>query len=357
MDWSLSVASILELLGTERTRGSFCGKISGIADLRRAKAGQLSFLGEARYAVYLGETEASVILVPADKEGEPRAGQLWILVEDPSLALAKICEVLHERLVPRPEAGVDATARVAGTALLGEGVAVGPNAQIAEEVELGDGVVVEANVVIERRAVVGAGTRLRAGVHIGWGCRIGSGCLLHPGVIIGSDGFGYHSDANGHHKLPQVGIVVVEDDVEIGGNTCIDRARFEETRIGEGTRIDNLVQVGHNVQVGRHCILCSQSGIAGSAELGNFVVLGGQVGVNGHIKLGDGVQATGQTGISKNTPTGAILSGTPARNHREEMRRQAMLKQLPHWKDRLVRLEERMGNGGSPEPEKSLSEG
>lgn len=353
MEWSLSVASILELLGTERTRGTFRGKISGIADLRRAKAGQLSFLGEAKYAAYLGETEASVVLVPADKEGEPRAGQLWILVENPSLALAKICGVLHERLVPHPEAGVDATARVAETAVLGKGVSVGPNVQIAGEVELGDGVVVEGNVVIERGAVVGAGTRLRAGVHVGWGCQIGRDCLLHPGVIIGSDGFGYYSDANGHRKLPQIGIVVVEDDVEIGANACIDRARFEETRIGAGSRLDNLVHVGHNVQIGHHCILCAQVGIAGSAELGNFVVFGGQVGVNGHIKIEDGVQATGQTGISKNTPAGMILSGSPARNHRDEMKRQALLKQLPQWKERLGRLEERMESGGSPKEEKA----
>lgn len=348
MDWTLSVASILELLGTAHTRGCFEGKITGIGDLRRAKPGQLSFLGDPKYTAYLGETEASVVLVPLDKEGEPRVGQLWILVENPSHALAQICHVLHRRVVEQPAAGVDGSARVARSATIGNQVSVGPNAHIGEDVVLGDEVVVEANSVLERGSEIGAGTWLRAGVHIGWGCRIGRKCLIHPGVVIGSDGFGYHSDERGHHKLPQIGIVVVEDDVEIGSNSCIDRARFEETRIGRGTRIDNLVHVGHNVHIGEHCILCAQVGIAGSSELGNFVVMAGQVGVNGHITIGDGVQATGQTGISKSIPAGTVLSGTPARNHREEMRRQVLVNQLPQLKERLARVEKRLDEQGRP---------
>lgn len=342
MDWSLSVEELLAELGTEQTQGDFKGTLTGIADLGKAHAGELSFLSDLRYARYLGETAASVVLVPADKEGEPKSGQMWIHVQNPSLALAKICSLLERRLFPVSEAGIHPSAIVDASAKVPASVAIGPHAVVGAEVELGEGAVLGAGTVVEKGARIGDRTVLRHQVSIGWNCEIGKNCLLHAGVVVGSDGFGYHSDASGHEKLPQIGRVVIGDDVEMGANSCIDRARFAETTIGKGTKIDNLVQIGHNVQIGCHCIICAFVGISGSVQIGDFVLLAGQVGVNGHIRIGDGVKATGQSGISKDVPAGSILSGTPAREHRQEMKRAASLSRIPALQERIRRLESRL---------------
>lgn len=340
MKWRLGVGDMLGLLAGASAEGDYAGEITGIADLRLAQAGQLSFLGGGKYARYLGESKASVILLPLEQEGAPVTGQLWIRVKDPSLALAEICAQVERQIltsaVPgvHPTALIDPTAEVDGSASVGPYCIVGPRAQIAA------GAVLDSHVRVGQDAVIGEGTRLQHGVVVDWGCRIGKACRIYPGAVIGSDGFGYHSDRNGHRRLPQIGIVVVEDDVEIGANSCIDRARFAETRIGTGTRIDNLVQIGHNVIIGKHCILCSEVGISGSSELGDFVILAGQVGVAGHLKIGDRVVATGQTGISKDVPDGTILSGSPARPHREEMKRTVLVNQLPELARRLKALEQ-----------------
>ncbi|NBD38133.1 MAG: UDP-3-O-(3-hydroxymyristoyl)glucosamine N-acyltransferase [Verrucomicrobia bacterium] len=342
MDWTLSVDDLLEELGTERSQGYFEGTLTGIAELGKAHAGQLSFLSDHRYARYLGESEASVVLVPADKTGEPRAGQMWIHVKDPSIALATVCSRLEKRLLPTAPAGIHPTAFVDETAQVPASASIGAQAVIEAGVNLGEGVVIGAGTVVEKGARVGDHSVLLSRVTVGWNCLVGSHCLLHSGVVVGSDGFGYHSDASGHRKLPQIGMAVIEDHVEIGANSTVDRARFAETRIGEGTKIDNLVQIGHNVILGKHCILCAQSGVAGSAELGDFVVLGGQVGVIGHIQVGDGTKITGQSGVSKNTGSGMVLSGSPARDHREEMKRHAHVSRIPALQERLRRLEEKL---------------
>lgn len=342
MDWTLSVDDLLEELGTERSQGHFAGTLTGIAELGKAHAGQLSFLADHRYARYLGESEASVVLVPTDKTGEPKAGQMWIHVEDPSLALATVCSKLEKRLMPTAPPGIHPTAYVDASAAVPASASVGPQAVIEAEAQLGEGAVIGAGTIVEKGARVGDHTLLHSRVTVGWKCIVGSHCLLHSGVVVGSDGFGYHSDAGGHRKLPQIGTAVIEDHVEIGANSTVDRARFAETRVGEGTKIDNLVQIGHNVILGKHCILCAQSGVAGSAELGDFVVLGGQVGVIGHIQVGDGTKITGQSGVSKNTKPGMVLSGSPARDHREEMKRNAHVSRIPALQERLRRLEEKV---------------
>jgi UDP-3-O-[3-hydroxymyristoyl] glucosamine N-acyltransferase len=340
MKWTLTVSELIEWLDGPPVEGDFDGGITGIADLRTAEPGQLSFLSGTRYAKHLAGTKASVVIVPEDQPGAPSAGQVWIRAANPSLALAAVCERLEKQLLGAPRPGIHPSALVDAAAEVDSSASIGPYCIIEAGARVGAEAVLVSHVRVERAAVVGDGTVLHHGVCVGWGCRIGRGCRLFAGAVIGADGFGFHSDKQGHRRLAQIGNVIIEDDVEIGANTTIDRARFAATRIGQGTRIDNLVQVGHNVTVGRHCILCAEVGIAGSAEIGDFVVMAGQVGVSGHIRVGDGVTATGQSGITKDIPPGTVLSGTPARPHREEMRRQALLNRLPDVFDRLKALED-----------------
>ena len=342
MKWSLTVTELLDWLGNPATEGQYDGKITRIADLREASAGDLTFLSTRKYAKFLPESAASVILLPVDQEGAPPSRQLWIRVKDPSLALAAVCEHLEKLLVPTPEPGIHPSAIIDPSANIDPSAHIGPNCIVGANATIAKDVVLDSNVRVEHGASVGEGTYLHHSVVIGWGCVIGCRCCLFGGAVIGADGFGFHSDKTGHSRLAQIGKVVIEDDVEVGANSCIDRARFSETRIGEGTKIDNLVQIGHNVIVGKHCIICACIGISGSTELGNFVVLAGQVGLAGHLKVGDGVTATGQTGITKDVPPGTVLSGTPARPHREELRKQVLLKKLPEFADRLKALEDKL---------------
>jgi UDP-3-O-[3-hydroxymyristoyl] glucosamine N-acyltransferase len=342
MKWSLTVSELVDWLGNPAVEGAFEGAITRIADLREGQPGDLTFLSTGKYAKYLEATEASVILLGEDQAGSPRENQLWIRVSNPSLALATICEHLEKLLLPEVQAGIHPTAIVDPTAEIDPSVSVGPYCIIGAGAKIGKCVVLDSHVRVEHGAVVGEGTHLHHSVVIGWGCEIGKDCCLFPGAVIGADGFGFHSDKSGHRRLAQICKVVIEDNVEVGANTCIDRARFSETRIGEGTKIDNLVQVGHNVKIGKHCIICACIGMSGSSVLGNFVVLAGQVGIAGHLKIGDGVTATGQTGITKDIPAGTVLSGTPARPHREELRKQVLLKKLPELIQRLEAIEDKL---------------
>lgn len=342
MKWSLSVQQILELAGASETLGQYEGSVSGLADLREAGPGDMSFLSGGKYNKFLADSNASVILVPRDHTGEPRKDQLWIPVEAPSHALAAVCRYIESLLLPKPVTGVHPTAIIDPSAELHPTVAVGPYCIIGEDVKIDSGTILESNVRIDRGATVGKDTLLSHGAVIGWGCKVGDRCRLFQGVVIGADGFGYHSDAQGHHPVPQIGIVIVEDDVDMGAHSCVDRARFAATRIGRGTKIDNLVQIGHNNIIGKHNILCAQVGMAGSNELGDFCVMAGQVGIAGHLKLGNGVTGTGQTGITRDTPAGTVLSGTPGRPHKQMMRQQIRMAQLDDLFARVKALEDRI---------------
>lgn len=340
MKWSLTVEEVVELLEAGPAEGRAPGPLTGIADLRKAGPPDLTFLGNERYARYLTECRAGAVLVPAKQTGEPPQGQAWIRVADPSVALGQICAVLEARMRPAAAAGIHPTALVDPGARVEASASVGPYCVVETGAHVGAGTVLESHVRVARSAVIGDQCLLHHGVVVDWGCRVGNRCRLFPGAVLGADGFGFHSDSKGQHRLAQIGIVVLEDDVEIGANTCVDRARFAETRIGQGTRIDNLVQVGHNVTIGRHCIICAGVGISGSTEIGDFVIMAGQVGVGGHLRIGDGVKATGQTGISKDVPPGTILMGTPARARSEELRKQALVGRLPSIIKRLEALEQ-----------------
>ena len=260
MKWRLSVDEILPLLKSGQTRGHYAGEITGMADLRTAREGEMSFLGSGKYARFLSSCQASVVLVPDGQEGEPAAGQLWILVDNPSLALARVCEEVERRLLPRAAAGIHPSAIVDPSARVDASASIGPHCVIEKDAEVGAGVVVESNVRIQAGAVIGEGTFLQHGVFIGWGCKVGARCRLFPGVVIGADGFGFHSDRSGHQRLAQVGIVVIGDDVEVGADSCLGRA-LRKRASGRGPR---------SITWSRSATTSSSAGTASCARVWEF---------------------------------------------------------------------------------------
>jgi UDP-3-O-[3-hydroxymyristoyl] glucosamine N-acyltransferase len=322
----------------EAVEGAFEGdrtvEIGGVRALAEAGPGELSFLANPRYLPMLETTAAAAILVGPGVEGDSAR---LIRVRDPYFALAAVLQRWFAA-VPGPK-GISPDARIASTAKIGSGVSIGAFAVVGENADIGDNVIIHENVVIGAGVSIGAETVLYANTTVYHGCRIGRRCIIHSGVVIGADGYGFATHDGRHHKLPQIGIVRIEDDVEIGANTTVDRAALGETVIGEGTKIDDLVMIAHNVKIGRHCLIVAQSGIAGSTEIGDGSVLGGQAGVSGHLRLGPGVRVGAQAAVMKDWPGAVTLSGSPARPLRHFLRSQALVERLPELLERISRLE------------------
>ena len=313
--------------------------ITGVATLADARPDELSFITSDAYADQLASTRAAGVIMQKKLRLTPPADKTMLVVDDADLAVAKVLE-LFAPPVPRPPAGIDPAARVAASASLGPDVAVGANAHVGE------------------RSRVGARTVLHPGVHVGDDVVIGEDCVLYPTVVVreritlgsrviihassvlGTDGFGYRWDGAKHAKVPQIGTVIVEDDVEIGSCVCVDRAKFGATRIGRGTKIDNHVQIAHNVQVGPHCIIVAHVGIAGSAKLGAGVVLGGRVSVRDHVTVGDGAMVAATSAIIEDVDPKSFMSGTPAMPHRQSLREQAAMRRLPDLVVQVRKLQE-----------------
>jgi UDP-3-O-[3-hydroxymyristoyl] glucosamine N-acyltransferase len=342
MHVSYSPEEIAAIVSPQRTAGRTTQKIRDIASLKSAQPGDLSFLGNSKYRAEVAVSRASLVLVPLDYAGEPQSDQLYFFVEKPSVALARLCARIEQSLWPKPPPGVHPSAVIAPTARVSPAATVGPLCVVEEGASVGAGTVLQANVFVGHDATLGEHCWVQPGCIIASGCELRNRVRLQPGVVIGSDGFGYEFVNGRHEKVPQIGIVIVEDDVEVGANSTIDRARFSRTVVGEGTKIDNLVQVGHNVLVGKHCILCSQVGISGSTTLEDYVVLGGQVGVGGHITIGKGTKAGGQAGIASHTEPGSYLNGTPAIPYMLERRLAILHQKLPDLFKRVEILEERL---------------
>jgi UDP-3-O-[3-hydroxymyristoyl] glucosamine N-acyltransferase len=339
MQIAFTTEEIAAIVRPRRTAGGGAEKIRGIASLAAAGPGDVAFLESAKYRPEVPKTGASLVLLPADYAGEPRAGQVFLFVDDPSVALARLCDRLEQALWPKPEPGVHPSASVAPDAVIAATATVGPLCVVEAGARVGAGSHLQAQVFLGRGAVVGDDCWLMPGVVVAAECTVGNRVRLHPGVVIGSDGFGYKFAGGRHEKVPQVGGVVVDDDVEIGANSTVDRARFSQTRVGEGTKIDNLVQVGHNVVIGRHCMICAQAGIAGSTTVEDYVVIGGQAGIIGHITLGQGAKIGAQTGIGRDVPPGAALWGTPALPYILEQRLFLLRQKLPDLFKRVDALE------------------
>jgi UDP-3-O-[3-hydroxymyristoyl] glucosamine N-acyltransferase len=315
-------------------RGDGTVDVVRVAGIDEAGPGDLTFVSNPRYAKHLATTKASAVIVSPDL---PTA--LPSLVSgNPYLAFAHAVTILEPPA--RPAAGVHPTAHVAKDAVLGPGVHVGALAVIGAGCRIGANTVLRPHVVLYDGVEVGDDCELHSGVQVREGCRLGHRVIVQNGAVIGSDGFGFAKDGEGRYaKIPQRGIVVVEDDVEIGALTAIDRAALRETRIGRGSKLDNLVQVGHSVTIGADTVLAGQVGIAGSTKIGSKVTLAGQVGVAGHLTIGDGVIASAQTGIPSDVEDGRFVSGYPAIDNRAWLKSSAVFAKLPELQKRVRELE------------------
>ncbi|NUR20576.1 MAG: UDP-3-O-(3-hydroxymyristoyl)glucosamine N-acyltransferase [Gemmatimonadaceae bacterium] len=301
--------------------------VRAIAPLDRAGPDDLSFLASARYSTLLATSRAGVVLVAPDlAESAGEGVKSRVVVEKPHDALLALIPKLYR--APAREPGIHPTARIGRGVALGENVTVGAYAVIEDGASVGDGSWIESHVVVGTGVVVGRECRLHPGVALYPGARLGDRVQVHSGARIGSDGFGYVFRQGAHEKIPHVGRAIVENDVEIGANTTIDRGSIDDTVIGAGTKIDNLVHIGHNVRIGKLCLVMAQVGVAGSAHIEDGVILAGQAGLGGHIHIGKGARVAAQAGVFGDVPAGESWSGYPARPHRESLRSYAALFKL-----------------------------
>ena len=331
---SYALGELARRVGGE-VEGDPATSITGIRALGEAGVGDLSFLTRAGYRDEALKSRAAAILAP------PASGLAgpWALlvVDDPVLALARLIEIFHPQEKPAP--GLHPTAIVGAGCEIHPSAAVGPYAVIGAGSTIGAGSVIGAHVVVGRRCRLGEGVVVHPHAVLYDRTELGDRVVLHAGVVLGADGFGYATHQGEHVKVPQVGRTVIEDDVEIGALSAVDRALVEATRVGRGTKIDNLVQVGHNVAIGRGSMLCGQVGIAGSARLGDFVVMGGQSGAAGHLTLGDGAQVAGKSAVFESVPAGRKVGGIPAIDLARWRRQVAVLSRIGDWLKRLRKLE------------------
>jgi UDP-3-O-[3-hydroxymyristoyl] glucosamine N-acyltransferase len=323
-----------------RLEGDGTIEIARVAGIEHAQPGDLTFVASPKYQPFLKTTRASAVIVSTDT---PRNGvSLAILRSDhPALAFAQAVRLLVQ-VIPPPR-GIDRTSSIAADATLGTDVSIGPFVTVGAGASIGDRTVIFPNVVVGPGAHVGDDCVIHSHASIRERVQIGNRVVLQDGAVVGGDGFGFVKQADGSHlKIPQHADVVIEDDVELGANTTVDRPAVGETRIRAGTKIDNLVQIGHGVLVGRRALFAAQVGIAGSTVIEDDVVLAGQVGVNGHIRVGTGVVATGQTGVTASVEAGEMVSGCPVMPNRDWVKSSAVFRQLPELKKRVADLEQRL---------------
>lgn len=336
---TLTVTEIARLCGATLD-GDGDRKVVGPASLAEARPDEVSFLGNPRYLAELERTSAGAVLVSPEVRTE-RADLALLRCENPSRAFTLVIDAFRPP-EDRPPAGVHPSAAVDPSASLGEGVVVGPNAVVGRGARIGERVVLHGGVHVGARTSVGAGSVLHPNVVLYHDVKVGRRCILHAGAVLGSDGFGFEPTPEGWEKIPQCGTVEVGDDVEIGANVTIDRGRFRATRLGDGVKVDNLVHIAHNVEVGAGTLLLAQVGIAGSSRIGTRVILAGQVGVVGHVEIGDGARVSAQSGVSKSLPGGKDYFGSPAKPQREGLRQVAALGKVEGLRSRIDALEARL---------------
>ena len=304
--------------------------IGTFAKIEEGVEGALSFLANPQYEDYIYETKSSIVLVNKDFQPSREVKATLVRVDNAYESVAKLLQLYQS--MQQKRVGIDSLAYIHPSAKIGKDCYIGPFVAIAEGVEIGDGVVLHPHVTIGRNGKVGSNTEIYSNAVIYHDCIVGNNCILHAGCVIGADGFGFAPTPNGYDKIPQIGIVTVEDNVEIGANTCIDRSTMGSTLIRKGVKLDNLVQIAHNVEVGQNTVMSAQVGVAGSSKVGEWCVFAGQVGIAGHIKVGDRTTLGAQAGLSGGNLAkngGATLMGYPAVEHKKFAKNMAALNSLP----------------------------
>jgi len=336
---ALTLSELAQWIDGNIVRGELDASLTGMAALDLAGPHDVSFLGNEKYYTQFLETKAAAVIVPRGvTDGPPNTA--LVAVDNPTLAFSVV--VRHfAASIRKFSPGIHPTASVDPTAILNaEKVLVHAGAVVMAGASIGDGSEIGPNCVIGPDAVLGKDCHVMANSTVRERCVLGDRVILQPGAVIGSDGYGYEFSGGRHIKIEQVGIVEIGDDVEIGANTTIDRARFGKTIISEGTKIDNLVQIGHNTVIGKHCLIVALCGISGSTRLGDYVTMAGQAATSGHLTIGSKATITGRTGVTTDLPGGEIYAGQPAKPFREEMKVRAHTRRLPKLVERIKRLEE-----------------
>lgn len=313
-------------------------KLNTVAKIEEGHPGAISFLANPKYTHYIYTTGSSAVLVSNDFVAEQPVKATLIRVADPYATVAQLLKMAEQMLTPVMK-GIEQPVSVSDDVQLPEDIYLGAFAYIGRGVKLGKNVKIYPQAFIGQGVEIGDNTIIYAGVKIYHGCKVGNNCIIHAGAVIGADGFGFAPTPNGYEKIPQIGNVVIEDDVEIGANTTIDRAMMGSTRIKRGVKIDNLVQIAHNCVVGENTAFAAQAGVAGSAKVGKNCMIGGQVGVAGHITVGDGTQIAAQSGIKESVPDNSRLFGSPAMDFKSYCRQAVFVKDLPELYKRVKSLE------------------
>lgn len=336
----LTLEEICRIIGAEIPEHGKHHEITGIASIENAGPDDICFLSNPRYAKHLESTRAGAVIIARGTAVPERVAALT--VTDPYFAFVQLLEQYNTRQTSDIASGVDSNACIHPDAVLGNDVSVGPYAVIGPDVRIGDESVIGPCTVILAGSSIGKNCILYPNVTVMDCCTIGNRVIIHASAVIGSDGFGFAPHGGKLHKIPQIGSVVIEDDVEIGACTCIDRAAFGVTVIERGSKLDNLIQVGHNVRIGSNTVIASQTGISGSTTIGSWVRLGGQAGLAGHLNVGDGASVGAQAGVTKDVPPRETVSGYPAKNHMKAMRLEAALRHLPELMQKVKDQEKRI---------------
>ncbi len=325
---SYSLTEINDILKGEII-GDTSEQIEGPEEIRKAKSNQITFIGSNKYAKYWPDSEASIALISSDLDIDPGDNRAFLKVDNVDLAMAEILD-LFSSSAPVFDVDIHPTAVIHESAKIGEGCKIGPNCYVGKDVELGNNVILYPNVCVFDETIIGNNTTIWSGTVIRERCIIGSHCIFHTNVSIGADGFGYtpRADGRGLVKIPQIGNVIIGDHVEIGANSCVDRAKFSSTIIGDGCKIDNLVQVAHNSIMGRSCIMAGHSGLAGSVTLGDGVVIGGSASIKDHVTINSGATVGAGSGVMNDVDFGKTVLGYPAQEAKDMLKQWVTIRQL-----------------------------